>query len=142
MGEPLVLTSDAAIDFARDLIRNVLWAKAHVLIRGGYRTRPAWRFLRACEAFGIPIPENLRRLARGHYEEPDLEPEQPPRQADMDGDEHTTARDCCTILGRTCQKCGGFVHVQPVYGALAELCEGCPEDAHYWHGRRATDPSR
>lgn len=139
MSQPLVLTGETVVAFARDLIRDVLWAKAHVLVRGGYRTRPAWRYMRALEA-EIPIPENLRRLARGHYKE-DLEPEEPPRCSDMDGDEHTTARDCCAILGRECRKCGGFVHVQPVYGALAELCEGCPEDAHYWHARRSTDPS-
>lgn len=116
-----------------DLIRDVLWAKAHVLIRGGYMTRPAWRFVRACES-EIPIPENLRRLARGHYAEPDLEPERVARVANMDGDDHREG-DCCKLghFGAVCTKCGGRVHRQPVYGGIAELCEGCPEDAHYWH---------
>lgn len=59
------------------------------------------------------------------------------REANMDGELHVEG-ECCgegSILGRTCTKCGGRLHRQPVYGGVAELCERCPEDAAQWHAR-------
>lgn len=57
--------------------------------------------------------------ARGRAREPH------PRWLNMDGEIHTNERDCCRSLGKTCRTCGGFVHCQPVYGAIAESCELC-----------------
>lgn len=54
----------------------------------------------------------------------------------MDGELHSTEgsgdneRDCCTILGKQCFRCGGFVHGQPVWSGIAESCENC--DAKDW----------
>lgn len=50
----------------RDLVRDVLWAKAAVPIEGGYKTRPAWRYIRYVKR-QVPIPDELARIARGHY---------------------------------------------------------------------------
>lgn len=59
------------------------------------------------------------------------------REANMDGELHVEG-DCCgddTILGRACPRCGARQHRQPVYSAIAELCERCPADQHQWRPR-------
>ena len=50
----------------RSLVRDVLWARARVLVEGGWRTREAWRYIRYVKR-EIPVPLELIRLARGHY---------------------------------------------------------------------------
>lgn len=60
------------------------------------------------------------------------------RWTQIDGDYHTTRRDCCSPVWEPfnpCRKCGGFVHVQPVYGGLADSCEIC--DAANWRSDEA-----
>lgn len=119
-----------------ELVRDLLWARAHVLILGGWRTRPAWRFVRAC-APEIPIPDDLRTLARGHYSDRAWAREMmqepvPIRVADMDGDLHSTAPGVCSCR-EVCSRCGDREHYQPVYGGYMTLCEGCPTDSSCWH---------
>lgn len=52
-----------------ELVRDLLWARANVMISAGWKTRPAWRYVRYCARHaGIPIPFHLRRrISRGHY---------------------------------------------------------------------------
>lgn len=57
------------MSWLHDLVRDVLWAKAYVLIVGGWKTRPAWRYVRFVKG-QIPIPEELSKRARGHYRVP------------------------------------------------------------------------
>lgn len=56
-----------AVISLRDLLIDLLWAKAHVLVVGGWKTRPAWQFLRWARAHQRPIPDHLLELQRGHY---------------------------------------------------------------------------
>ena len=46
----------------------------------------------------------------------------------LDGELHTTEKECCSIFHRICKKCGGFVHRQPAFGCIMEVCEGCDGD--------------
>lgn len=50
--------------------------------------------------------------------------------SNMDGEIHTSERDCCIILGRECRKCSGFEHGQPIYGGIMPSCENC--DKEFW----------
>lgn len=47
----------------------------------------------------------------------------------MDGSEHedNATTGCCDGFGKTCPKCGGFMHYQPVYGGYYYECEQCHE---------------
>jgi hypothetical protein len=46
----------------------------------------------------------------------------------IDGIEHLAdeVEACrCNISGRVCKKCGTVLHIQPVYGGQAEVCDFC-----------------
>lgn len=125
----------------RELVRDLMWARARVLIEGGWRTRPAWRYIRALEA-EIPIPDELRARMRGHYTDREYQREVmqepvPIRVADMDGDEHSTEPGACSCRD-VCRECGGRCHTQGIYGGLMRLCEDCPVDSGYWHAPGAS----
>jgi hypothetical protein len=46
----------------------------------------------------------------------------------IDGSEHLAddVEACnCNISRRACKKCGTVLHVQPIYGGQAEVCDTC-----------------
>lgn len=57
------------MNWLSDLVRDLLWARARVMILGGWHTRPAWRFVRyAARHGGPPIASDMyAMISRGHY---------------------------------------------------------------------------
>lgn len=66
----------------------------------------------------------------------------------IDGHRHTIEGDCCARTA--CLDCAGtdsrgshlIRHQQPVMGGTASICERCPDDAHRWKAREASNEAR
>lgn len=119
-------------EWLSDLCRDIMWARARVLVEAGWFPGVGARYIVACPHSTDGIDTRHTKDTMFDWSNTAWEAEPGDRRiVDLDGEDHIAGEtSCCSH--QKCRRCGGRVHTQGAYGCLLEVCEDCPADAHLW----------